>query len=200
MFKNKILFIVVIVSLIISTISCYPIFENPLPRDPAVQVDTALLGDWVVYENGTLKNQLSIGPQQGGWLNIVYIYDIDENHHEKLNLMTFRGYISALNSKTYVVIEIPSDKETRYIIARYSLKDKNTLLVDFLSKAKMQILIESNRLNGKIQQENIAEGKLMPSVIVTSEPNVIARVLCSTADHELFDEGEYSHFQFVRPK
>ena len=199
MLKGKMLILGVFITILLFLSSCYPVFMNPLPYRSGDSIDKALLGNWVIYKEDVLKDQLCITPRKDGWMNIIYIYDIDRKCKEILNLISFEGYVSKISDKNYLNMKVQiSEQEYGYIIAEYSFDDSDTVFFKFPSLGKIEALIKSKKLKGEVSTEEVLSGKYGRSVIVKSEPNDIINVFSGLSENEIFENKQDLNFRFTR--
>ena len=88
--------------------SCYPEFKNPIPPPAELKADPQILGTWVrTYKGGQseYKEQLSIFPRRSGWIDVVWIYDIDKKEpSDGINLLVLEGYNTSVNKQRFLCL------------------------------------------------------------------------------------------------
>ncbi|MCE5187023.1 MAG: hypothetical protein LLF76_12950 [Planctomycetaceae bacterium] len=175
--------------------SCYTEFKNPLPHNSAQ--NESLLGDWVIYENDILKQQLYIWPTEGDWYTIVRVGDIDKGIGDKLEIGYCKAFSSKLNARTFFNVKV--DQCDNNFIVGYKLTEPNRLEIFLVSNDKIKILIKSGVLKGEVKEGNILKHEL-ERVVVTSTTDEIVNVLKDIPHDQLFYDDAPSHLTFTRPK
>jgi len=96
--------------LLICLASCYPEFKNPIPPPAELKADPQILGTWVrTYKAGQseYKEQLSIFSRSSGWIDVVWIYDIDKKEStEGISLLVLEGYGTFVNKQRFLCLRV----------------------------------------------------------------------------------------------
>lgn len=182
--------------------SCCPIFKNPIPPPPELKADHQILGTWVrtakvgQYES---KEQLSIFQRSSGWIDVVYIYDIDsEGSEDGINLLVFEGYTTSVNKQKFLCLHFRekdfnwahqkdysrSDKEfggqpfiVYWIIVNYETPSNDELIIKHFSIPKVEELIKKGKLKRELVKDDILKGQPLDKVLVTSSSDELVDVI-----------------------
>lgn len=175
------LYLILSLLLLISLTSCCPVFKNPIPPPPELKADHQILGTWVrTFKGGQheSKEQLSIFQRSSGWIDVVYIYDIDsEGSADGINLLVFEGYSTSVNKQQFLCLRFRkkdfnwrlqekdyslSDKEiveapfaAYWIIVNYEISSNDELIIKRFSTQKVEELIEEGKLKGEVVKEEV---------------------------------------------
>jgi hypothetical protein len=186
------------ISLLLLLTSCLPTFENGLPPNPNSLNDSRLPGMWINKENGVLKEQLVFNQRSDNWLNIIYIYDIPKSEDNGcLSVLGFEGYTTTVDNQPYICFRYPKTEkpsDNPFMIAKYNVKDRS-LVLNLLSYDRVKELILSNKLKGKVEKEDILNGK-PESVLVTADSSKIKMIV--STDKEIFGKKPYETMSFTR--
>jgi len=183
--------------------SCCPIFKNPIPPPPELKADQQILGTWVrtakvgQYESES-KEQLCIFPRGSGWIDVVYIYDIDrEEPGDGINVLIFEGYSTSVNKQKFLCLRFRkkdfnwfqkaysrSDKEiggvpfaAGWIIVNYETSSKGDLVIKCFSIPKVEELIENGKLKGEVVKEDFFKVQPFDQVLVTSSSDELIEAI-----------------------
>jgi len=199
------LYLMLSLLLSISLASCYPEFKNPIPPPPKLKADQQLLGTWVraakvgQYESES-KEQLCIFPRGSGWIDVVYIYDIDrEEPADGINVLIFEGYSTSINKEKFLCLRFRkkdfnwfqkpysrSDKEiggvpfaAGWIIVNYETPSNDELIIKHFSIPKVEELIEKGKLKGEVVKGKLfkEQGLSLDKVTVTSSSDELVEVI-----------------------
>ena len=210
---NKRLFIklIFLLSLSFSTViitSCYPEFMHPIPPPKQLNPDSKILGLWFrTTEND--KQQLSIFPRKNGWVDIVYVYDINSKTSEDgINILVFEGYTTFVEEKKFLCFR-PRSKDYNklynkvrekfsFIIVNYYVSDEGNLIVKHLSTDKIINLVNNGQLKGQVYKKNPNEGRFNDSVKVESSSDDLLKVICKKGTCAFLDESEQDTMLFSR--
>jgi hypothetical protein len=192
--------------LLISLVSCYPEFKNPIPPPPELKAEPQILGTWVrTYKADEFeyKEQLSIFPRRSGWIDVVWIYDIDKKEpSDGINVLVLEGYCTSVNKQQFLCLRFrekdsnwswahqknhnSSDKETveepftaHWFIVNYEAPNNNELVIKPFSSRRVEELIEKGKLKGYVKKAELF-GKPEPfldEVTVTSSSDELVEVI-----------------------
>jgi len=192
--------------LLICLASCYPEFKNPIPPPAELKADPQILGTWVrTYKAGQseYKEQLSIFQRSNGWIDAVWIYDIDKKEStDGISLLVLEGYSASVNKQRFLCLRVRkrdfnwagqknrrrSDKEVgeqlfteNWIMVNYETPNNDELVIKPFSTQRVEELIEKGRLKGEVVKEK--EGLFrtpeqpLDKVTVTSSSDELAEVI-----------------------
>jgi len=191
--------------------ACLPEFRNGLPRDPGVQTYDRLAGSWYcVTEND--RQELSIYPRKSGWVDIVYVYDIESStSRDGINVLVFEGYSVTLGEdrlmcfrlrkKDFGKTKADSDpKQFSFLMARYSMPDEEELIIENFSVEKVKRLVDEGKLEGEVFERAPAEGRFFPGVVVTSPSEKLGTVISEQGVEEFIGDGPYGRMTFLRKR
>jgi hypothetical protein len=156
--------------------SCQPLFTHPLPPPRELKADNQILGTWTTtfkVDKHESKAQLSIFPRGSGWIDAMYIYDIDcERPGDGLSFLVFEGYSTSVNKQRFLCLRLqekyfnwaqlmgysPSDKGVGeppllkyWIIVNYETPNSDELIMRQFSTEKLEGLIKQGHLKGQVQ-------------------------------------------------
>ena len=192
--------------LLISLTSCYPEFKNPIPPPHELKVDNQILGTWVRTIKGDQyehKEQLSIFSRNSGWIDAVWIYDIDRKESgDGINLIVLEGYSTSVNKQRFLCLRFrekdsnwawahqknhnSSDKEAieepftaHWFIVNYQAPNNNELVIKPFSTQKTEELIEKGMLKGEVVKEKVfkVQEPSLDKVTVTSSSDELVKVI-----------------------
>jgi len=169
--------------LFITLASCSPIFKNPIPPPPELKADRQILGTWVrtlKEDQQEYKEQLSIFPLGGGWIDVVYIYGIDrEEPADGINLLVFEGYSTSVNKQKFLCLRFrekdfnwahQKDYSRRgkevgghpfivyWIIVNYETPNNGELIIKRFSTRRVEELIKEGKLKAEIVKAEVFPG------------------------------------------
>lgn len=190
--------------LLISLVSCYPEFKNPISPPPELKADPQILGTWVrtyKVDQSEYKEQLSIFPRSSGWIDVVWIYDIDKKESvDGINLLVLEGYSTSVNKQRFLCLRVRkrdfnwagqrnhswSDKEAGerpftkdWIIVNYEIPINNELVIKPFSTQRVEELIEKGKLKGEVVKQELLKtpGPTLGEVTVTSSSDELVEVI-----------------------
>jgi len=157
----------------IYSISCLPTFSNPLPIPQDIKPDSMILGTWISTDKSKDGSQVSFFARKSGWIDIVYIYDINSTSSiDGINFMTFEGYTVNVNKDKYLCFRL-REKDIKhgnqavskftYFLTNYHISNNNIITINLFSQNSIKMLIENQKLKGEIKK-----GKFTEQVIVTA--------------------------------
>ena len=181
--------------------SCYPEFKNPIPPPAKLKADPQILGTWVrTYktEQDEYKEQLSIFSRSSGWIDVVWIYDIEkEVSGDGINLIVLEGYNTSVNKQQFLCLRFrkkdfgyrsreealdPNDNEfgeAPFYICNYVTANSDELVIKPFSTQKVEELIGKGKLKG-----DVVKGKLfkepepfLDKVTVTSSSDELVELI-----------------------
>ena len=169
--------------------SCYPGFQHPIPAPDKLKPDSKILGVWfrTVAVGG---EQLSIFPRENGWVDIVYVYGINSKFYKDgINLLAFEGYSTSVKEHKFLCLrprkkdllamgrEVDKFDEFGFYILNYDLSKKGNLIMKHFSIEKVENLINSGELSGRVSKTDLAEGRLTDEVVVTASSEDLVTVI-----------------------
>jgi len=182
------LYLILLLLLFISLASCYPTFKHPIPPPPELKADRQILGTWVRTTKSGSKVQLSIFQRRSsGWVDVVYIYDIDSKvSRDGINVLIFEGYSTFVNKqqflclrlrkkdysyrfqeKDYSHIDTKEVGEFSFYIINYDTPSKDELIIKHFSTQNVEKLIKEGKLKGEVVKEDVFKGQPFDKVTVT---------------------------------
>ncbi len=190
------LYLILLLLLFICLASCYPEFKNPIPPPPELKADRQTLGTWIRTTKSGSKEQLSIFQRSNsGWVDVVYIYDIDsERTADGINLLVLEGYSTFVNKQRFLCLRgrkkdySHSDKEvgeSHFLIVNYETPSNDELIIKLFSTQKAEELIKEGKLKGEVVKEDFSKGQPFDKVTVTSSSDELVEVI-STEGAEAF--------------
>jgi len=196
------LYLILSLLLLIYLASCYPEFKNPIPPPAELKADHQILGTWLRTYKGDqseYKEQLSIFPRRSGWIDVVWIYDIDKKEpSDGINLLVLEGYSSSVNKQRFLCLRVRkrdfnwagqrnqswSDKEAgerpftkEWIIVNYEAPNNDELVIKPFSTQKVEELIEKGKLKGEVVKEEVFKEPSLDKVLVTSSSDELVEVI-----------------------
>ncbi len=176
--------------------SCVPEFTNPLPRDRDLKCDLDILGNWVSKGEKGIDKQISIFPRKSGWVDVIYVCNINSDSlWDGMTFFVFEGYSAQSNKDKFLCLRTrKKDKNATqglfmkdghtYMMVYYNTSKKDTLSFALLSQEKIQSLIKSGELEGKVtKSEN------MDRVTVTSSTEKIWELIARKNIDDLIDRN-----------
>jgi len=168
--------------LLVSLVSCCPAFKNPLPLPPEPKADNTILGTWVRAfkpdEQGS-REQLSIFARSSGWIDVVFIYDIDtQTSADGVSVLTFEGYSTSVNDQRFLCLRLRAKDlgwlrredrpnrgdqqatESPFFIFNYQTPSSDKLTITFFSTLKVGELIKKGKLKGEADRKGMLKGIL----------------------------------------
>jgi hypothetical protein len=180
----------------ISLASCYPEFKNPIPPPPELKADHQILGTWVrtfKAEQHEYKEQVSILQRRSGWIDVVWIYDIDrEEPADGINVLIFEGYSTSVNKQRFLCLRLrEKDWEGRdakveasrflvfWIIVNYETPNNDELVIKPFSTQGVEELIEKGKLKGELVKGKLfkEQGLSLDKVTVTSSSDELVELI-----------------------
>jgi len=155
------------------------VFKNPIPPPAELKADPQILGTWVrtfKADQHEYKEQLSIFPRSSGWIDVVYIYDIEsEGSADGINLLVFEGYSASVNKQRFLCLRF-REKDFNWahqkdysrggepflgywIIVNYEAPNNDELVVKRFSTQRVGELIEKGKLKGEVVKEEFFSGR-----------------------------------------
>jgi len=182
--------------LFISLASCYPEFKNPIPPPPELKADHKILGTWArTYkaDQHEYKEQVSIFQRRSGWIDAVWIYDIDrEEPADGINVLILEGYSTSVNKENFLCLRFREkdwkgrDKKVAgesfiayWIIVNYETSSNGDLVIKCFSIPKVEELIEKGKLKGEVVKGKLfkEQGLSLDKVTVTSSSDELVEVI-----------------------
>jgi len=190
------LYLMLSLLLSISLASCYPEFKNPIPPPPELKADHQILGTWVrMYkvDQSEYKEQLSIFSRSNGWIDAVWIYDIDKKEStDGVSLLVFEGYSTSVNKQRFLCLRLrEKDWQGRdakveasrflvfWIIVNYETPNNDELVIKPFSTQRVEELIEKGKLKGEVVKGKLfkEQGLSLDKVTVTSSSDELVELI-----------------------
>ena len=200
----------------ISLASCYPEFKNPITPPLELKADPQILGTWVrMYkvDQSEYKEQLSIFSRSNGWIDAVWIYDIDKKEStDGINVLIFEGYSTSINKQKFLCLRFREkdwkgrDKEvggkpfTAYwIIANYETPSNGDLIIKPFSTQRVEELIEKGKLKGEVVKGKLfkEQGLSLDKVTVTSSSDELVELICKEGAEAFIWQDSNDTFRFM---
>ena len=222
------LFLLLSLLLSISFISCFPTFKNPIPPPTELRADHQILGTWIrTYKvnQSEYKEQLSIFSRSDGWIDVVWIYNIDKKDStDGINLLVLEGYSSFVNKQRFLCLRVRErdfnwagqrnqglgDKKDgeqyftkNWIIFNYEDPRNDELVIKTFSTQKVEELIEKGKLKGKVVKEkkegifSRMQGPHFDKIIVTSSSDELAKVIYKEGSEAFICNDPNNTFRFM---
>jgi hypothetical protein len=196
--------------------SCYPEFKNPIPPPPELKADHQILGTWVrtlKADQHEYKEQVSIFQRRSGWIDVVWIYDIDKKEPaDGINVLIFEGYSTSINKQKFLCLRFREkdwkgrDKEvggkpfTAYwIIANYETPSNGDLIIKPFSTQRVEELIEKGKLKGEVVKGKLfkEQGLSLDKVTVTSSSDELVELICKEGAEAFIWQDSNDTFRFM---
>ena len=196
------LYLMLSLLLFISLASCYPEFKNPITPPLELKADPQILGTWVrMYkvDQSEYKEQLSIFSRSNGWIDAVWIYDIDKKEStDGVSLLVLEGYSVSVNKQRFLCLRVrkrdfnwtgqknPSwtDEEAgglrftkNWIIANYETPNNDELVIKPFSTQRVEELIEKGKLKAEVVKEDFFKLQFFDQVLVTSSSDELIEAI-----------------------
>jgi len=162
--KFRILLFAAITSGLIFSTSCFPEFENPLPRPKDMTPDRTILGTWETFPERGESFQISFLPLKSGGMYIVWI-NFEENSNERPDISIFGGITTSINKDKLLCLrfikEVSQDsvddeqKKPMFWIAHYNISNKGILSINMFLKSEIRRMIEEGKLKGRIENDKV---------------------------------------------
>jgi len=183
--------------------SCCPTFKNPIPPPAELKADTQILGTWVrTYKvnQSEYKEQLSIFSRSNGWIDVVWIYDIDKKEStDGVSLLVLEGYSVSVNKQLFLCLRVrkrdfnwagqknPNWTEEaeglrftiNWMIANYEAPTSDELVIKPFSSRRVEELIEKGKLKGEVKKQGLfrMQEPSLDEVTVTSSSEELVEVI-----------------------
>ena len=206
----KILYFSILLFLTVIVTSCYPLFKHPLTTPEKLKPDKNILGVWFrkVAVGG---EQLSVFPRKDGWVEIVYVYGINSNFYKDgINLLIFEGYDTSVKGHKFLCFR-PRTKDllamgrkvdqidhVGFYIVNYDLPEKGKLIVKHFSMEKVENLINSGELSGRVSKTDLAEGRLTDGILVTASSEDLVKAISEKGIKNFIEETGQTVMVFSR--
>ena len=201
------LYLILSLLILISVASCYPEFKNPIPPPSELRADHQILGTWIRKTESDSKEQLSIFQRSSGWIDVVYINDIDSKESQNgINVGIFEGYSTFVNEHKFLCLRFrkrdfgETDREAQdfhFYIVNYENPGKNELVIKHFSLQKVKELIEEDKLKGKVVKQ---QGRYIDKVIVTSSSDELNETISREGVGAFIEQNEDDILVFSRGK
>ncbi|MHC4121113.1 MAG: hypothetical protein ACYSWO_26805 [Planctomycetota bacterium] len=191
--------------LLICLTSCYPEFKNPIPPPPELRADSQILGTWITTTESDSKEQLSIFQRSSGWIDVVYINDIDSKESKDgINVVVFEGYNTSVDKQKFLCLRLrkrdfsESDRqaeEFHFYIVNYETQKNAKLIMKHFSIKKVKELIEKGKLKG-----DVVKGRYVDKVTVTSSSDDLIEAISREGVGAFIEQDEDDILVFSRSK
>jgi hypothetical protein len=185
--------------------SCYPEFKNPIPPPPELRADSQILGTWITTTESDSKEQLSIFQRSSGWIDVVYINDIDSKESKDgINVVVFEGYNTSVDKQKFLCLRLrkrdfsESDRqaeEFHFYIVNYETQKNAKLIMKHFSIKKVKELIEKGKLKG-----DVVKGRYVDKVTVTSSSDDLIEAISREGVGAFIEQDEDDILVFSRSK
>jgi len=206
----KILYFSILVFLPVLVTSCYPLFEHPITAPKKLKPDKNILGVWF-RTVAVGAEQLSVFPRKDGWIEIVYVYGINSKFYKDgINLLVFEGYSTSVKDKKFLCLR-PRTKDllamgrkgdtldqVGFYIVNYDLSKKGNLIVKHFSMEKVENLINSGELSGRVAKTDLDEGRLTDGILVTASSEDLVRAISEKGFKTFIEETGQGVMVFSR--
>ena len=190
--------------------SCAPRFKHPLPAPENLKPDHTISGQWFRKTQND-RQQLSVFPRKDGWIDIVYIYDIESKTSEDgINVLIFEGYTTSVAERKFLcfrlrkkeLLTLNKDGEDwrGFLIVNYNVSKAGDLVVRHLSSDKLADLIKDGRLKGEIAENEISKDGYNDGVAVWSSSEELLNVMCQEGPDALLGNSKSDTIVFHRTK
>lgn len=197
------LFLVSCLLLSVSLTSCYPEFKNPIPPPSELRADPQVLGTWV-RTTDTSKEQLSIFQRSTGWIDAVYINDINSTDSQKgINVLVTEGYSTSVGKQKFLCLRFRKRDfedcdeglgQFFFYILNYETPDKDSLVMRQFSIRKVEDLIKEGKLKGQV----VKRGQFVDEVSVTSSSDELVQVISGEGVGAFLGQGASDVLAFSR--
>ena len=175
--------------------SCTPEFRNPLPAPKNLMPDEEILGTWYSTPTAEDEAQVSVLPRKSGWIDVVWIYDINSHTStDGINMLVFEGYTTSVKQHKFLCLrlrkkDLHGDKEQHdnmgYLVVHYEITQEGILLTSPLSKKSVKRLIQAGELKGTIRKQKHTE-----VITVTSSSKELVDVIARQGIKDFLDEDD----------
>jgi hypothetical protein len=207
--------------------SCYPEFKNPIPPPAELKADPQILGNWVrTYkaDQSEYKQQLSIFTRSSGWIDVVWIYDIDKKEStDGINLLVLEGYSTSVNKQRFLCLrfrekdyynwardhqidrgrigrEAGEEPFTAYwFIVNYESLDNDQLIIKPFSTRRVEELIEKGKLKGEAVKAELFRRPepSLDEVTITSSSDELVEVISQQGAGAFIWDDPNDTFRFM---
>jgi hypothetical protein len=185
--------------------SCYPEFKNPIAPPSELKADNHILGTWIRTTDSGSKEQLSMFQRSSGWIDVVYINDIDSKESQNgINVGIFEGYSTFLNKQKFLCLRLRKRDfnerereaaEFHFYIVNYEIPNHNELTIKFFSLQKVKELIKKGKLKGEVVEQG-----LIDKVTVTSSSDELTEVISKEGVGAFIEQDKDDILVFSRGK
>jgi hypothetical protein len=180
--------------------ACVPEFKNPLPAE-SLTPDERILGVWHSSEGGEHEEQLSIFPRRSGWIDVVWIYDINSDTSVSgINMLVFEGYAADVEQHKFLCLRQRQKdlgealgSDAGYLIVHYEITKAGVLFTKPLSKECVKKLIKAGILKGRVRKH--AHGE---TITVTSSSGELTDVIAQQGVKHFLDDDDGNNRSWTR--
>jgi hypothetical protein len=167
--------------------SCLPGFKNPIPPPLELKADPQILGTWVSATSEGSKQQLSIFERSSGWIDVVFIYQIDSRlSTDGISVLILEGYSTSIDEQQFLCLRGRAKDHTHdgketveqgFWIFSYETPKKDGLIVMPFVIPRIEELIKKGKLKGQITPADLLHGRPFDTVVVTSSSAELVEAL-----------------------
>lgn len=171
-----------------------PEFKNPLPTED-LTVDEAILGVWHLQDTDE-EIQLIVYPRKSGWVDLVWIFNINSDSCEDgVTVVVFEGFSAEINQQKFFCLrqrkkDFSEGLESKFVIYHYEVTEEGTILTRPLSRTAVKRMVKEGTLKG-----TTATGS---SIDVTSSSHELADVIVKKGVTQLLDKDDDSGYLWGR--
>ncbi len=181
-------------------VGCVPEFKNPLPAESLTR-DKGILGVWHSGKGTKREEQLSIFSRKTGWIDVVWVYDINSDSSvDGMNMLVFEGYAASVKEHKLLCLRQRqkdlgknSGSDPGYLIIHYEITNEGALFTQPFSSAAVKKLIKAGVLKGTIRKHEHGE-----AIAVTSSSSELANVIVQKGMKHFLDEDDTNNRSWTR--
>ena len=190
--------------------SCAPRFKHPLPAPENLKPDRTVSGLWFRKTQND-RQQLSVFPRKDGWVDIVYIYDIESRTSaDGINVLVFEGYTTSAAERKFMCFRLREkdlhalkqdwEDQRAFLIVNYSVSKSGDLTIRHLSTERVADLVNDGRLKGDVAEDEITDGAFNEGVVVLSSSEELLDVVRREGPDTLLGDSVSDTMVFHRTK
>jgi len=165
------------IAIVAAVVSCVPVFDHPLPGP---EPEPRLLGEWVSTNEADGISHVYFFPRRTHWLDAVAVSHVNSPVETNgVSVQVFEGYAARVKEMLFLCLrKRPPERngaqderpETGdFMILSVNLSPDGLLAVTPFANEKLQQMIESGRLEGRVEK-----GRFVTSVRVSAPGEVLA--------------------------
>ena len=204
------LYLILSLLLLICLASCFPEFKNPIPPPAELKADHQILGTWVGTKYSGSKEQLLIFQRSSGWIDLVFIFNIDRKAaKDGIDVNIFEGYSTFINKQKFLCLRLREkdwkdrDKEVGeflFYIFNYETPSNDELIIKLFSIQKVKELIKEGKLKGEVVEKEVFKGGHFDEVTVTSSSDELIEVISREGVGAFIEQDPNDFIVFSRSK